>query len=363
MPIITDGIFHADRPSNLANTDDISLPGQQRDDNSELLFNGVVISANILTAGYKCGKPGVHANICHEGTHGDDAGMQGRHTLGRSAILAQAFVDERVLFGFLQETRTPEGQYRVSPFHVVSSGKDAQGLDGSESWVNLDVPYGKIGGRDVYLDRKQIQVCHCEPSILLCTCIAPQLSVLLGSARAIPKTTDHTQQERDAWWKRLTDAIAKCKKDFLVIIGLDVNGKLGSVVSDHVQEHGKEKQCVNGTALHKLVADLNLFVPSTFAHLHQGTTQTFFNPRYQSWKRKDYILVCDKVLALTQRSYVASHIDTTIKRVDHLVVALTMVGSIQPNNSRQWRQQLGRCASPATVCSCTQQRSPTNMGS
>ena len=336
LPCLQDGYFRGARPHQSQDAALFTL-GEAAQPGDHLSIQWSSVSANILSAGFKA-KPNVPSPKEDEGSNDDvDNPTCGRHTCGRSLVLAAAWKEANVLFTFSQEARTDEAEYTISPYVLFSGGRDQWGNDGVEIGVNLDMAYGVCNGVEMKIRREQLQPCHAEPNIILCTCVADMLHILLGSAHALTKTDSHPLEERKAWWQKLSQAISRHRGSALVLIGLDANADVGSVLSQFIGEAKAEKQCSNGECKHKLLQDLHLFVPSTFDHVQEGPGVTFRHPKHHTWKRKDYLLTCGTMFNLVRKAYVPFNIDVSIKRLDHLPVALDFSGTLLRADSPKWR--------------------------
>ena len=350
LPSSTDGIFTANRPTTPANPDDFA-DSQRAHHASQLCFNCRIVSANILTAAEgstnkrtKRGSRLTHSDydvvddvVADYDNLGPLPLQHGRHIVGRSKVLAEQLDAAKVLIVAMQETRAEEGEYFIYPYVIFSGGRTETGLEGSEIWVHTSLVYGSINGIERCINWNHLNVCHSEPSIVLCTFIAPMFHVLIGSAHAPPKTPQHPLPERAHWWDRLLNAIHRHRKTHLVMIGIDANAEMGSIISEWISDHGAEQQCSNGDFLHTWIAGLHLFVPATFANLHTGATTTHMHPEWQVWTRKDYLLVCDTLFPTVQSSFVSDDIDISLGRVDHLPVALSLTGTLQRQEGKEWR--------------------------
>ena len=124
----------------------------------------------------------------------------------------------------------------------------------------------------------------------------------------------------------------------LIIVGLDLNGRLPghheSVSGDLT--HGTPDY--NGQLAAELCARLHLWAPSTFAALHRGTSSTYTHP-LGGQHRIDFLFIGGRARCHQLRSEVVEDFDTMNHNDDHRLVSLTLAGEWRDHNyrARLWR--------------------------
>ena len=125
-----------------------------------------------------------------------------------------------------------------------------------------------------------------EPRMLLVAVRSPSLAldvmVLHAPIESAPA------EDRDAWWARARQAAARRPQQRVALVVLvDGNARLGSVLSEAVGGYDADDENCNGAALHEFMGEQGLLA-----------TNTFFESRLGTWvatsgaeRRGDYVLV------------------------------------------------------------------------
>ena len=101
----------------------------------------------------------------------------------------------------------------------------------------------------------------------------------------------------------------------LFILG-DLNCRVGSVNDHTIGSHAGDLEDEAGSMLRRLCNELELMIPATFSHIHEGPSGTFLAHNGAS-SRIDYILVPQYCQHDVIRSYVDQHIDVMNGDRDH----------------------------------------------
>ena len=191
-------------------------------------------------------------------------------TTGRIQHLDRLLAEAGVNIACFQEARTKGPATRQQPhFWAVSGGmadKSGEANLGCEVWVRRSF---LAGDREITPTAAQITVAAHSPRMLMVALRHPALAIDIVSAHC--PHAGRPKEEAEDFWRQLRAATAR-RTDTCVplVLGIDLNGRLGSETSAHVGDHAADNECQRGEALHQYAKDLDLFVPSTFEGHHRG---------------------------------------------------------------------------------------------
>eukprot|EP00435_Cladocopium_sp_Y103_P028905 s2399_g7.t1 len=143
---------------------------------------------------------------------------------GKLGYLVEQFQAHALLFGGIQEARTPQGSCRCQQVQRFCTGAH-RGSGGVELWLNLQQPYGFVGKKPLYLKPQQIQILEATPRILLARLTAPYLDIVLLVAHA--PHSGKPEQERQAWWTALTTTLHRHCGALPLYVMMDANAAPG----------------------------------------------------------------------------------------------------------------------------------------
>eukprot|EP00438_Fugacium_kawagutii_P030170 Skav221644 [mRNA] locus=scaffold1174:107584:112122:- [translate_table: standard] len=134
------------------------------------------------------------------------------------------------------------------------------------------------------------------------------------------------------WWRTLP-AVLSVERTVPLIVCMDANARLGSLISRHVGGHQPDEETLAGEALHELLAHHDLYLPQTFAHLHEGEGTTWVHSSGKE-SRIDFVAVDGSMFAGVRASKVMD-VDISLSRVDHKPVLVEVeVGLPTPQRLR-----------------------------
>ena len=114
-----------------------------------------------------------------------------------------------------------------------------------------------------------IAIVRASPIVLLVTIRHHNLSLDVVSAHC-PHAGVPADQH-DAFWDKFRAALkARQYRQVSLVIGIDLNGRLGGTTSVHVGGLAPSDECRSGSVFHEVLKENGLFVPSTFEHFHKG---------------------------------------------------------------------------------------------
>ena len=170
-----------------------------------------------------------------------------------------------------QEGRTPKGMSCVEGYAIFASGRTKAGTHGCEIWLSLAIPYAFLQGKPLRFAHDSCKVVHADPTRLLAIIKAVGIEVLVVCAHAPIAKSHHTLL---IWWPYTRALIAKHRRDRDLILCIDANASVGSLQSEAIGSHQAERETPSGALFHEALLEHRIVLPATFAHHHQGPTQS-----------------------------------------------------------------------------------------
>ena len=218
------------------------------------------------------------------------------------------------------------------PFLKLISASN-RGHGGVEVWLNLQALSSKLGWE---ITDKDCVVWR-QDSRLICVhlCIDRRgIDVLCGYA----PQSGRTEKEIKDWWQQVDDVVRNRQWQAPIWFLGDMNGRVGSVVSDSIQDNAPDIEDLGSSCMHEFCRKWDLIAPATFHCFHEGPSMTYVNPRgFES--RIDFILVDKERGQGIHRSYVDENVDTMNGDVDHRVVGLDVMISVNPKKQQGFQRQ------------------------
>ena len=241
-------------------------------------------------------------------------------TSPRMEFLDDAFNNAGLHVVCVQEARTRGPSMRMQKYFMAfTSGSAANGTLGCEVWISKAFP--QPGGISKHVDSSSVVVCHTSPRMLLVTLSTPAVKLAVLSAHA--PTSGSQLCDIAEFWNEVESALDRhLRSDWPLVVGIDGNAKLGSVVSSDIGPLDADVENTSGSRLRSMASKYNLLVPSTFPKHHSGPSATWQGNAGQAPQRIDYIMVSSPWVSDVS-SRVAPEIDITTRRRDHYVVTST----------------------------------------
>ena len=256
-------------------------------------------------------------------------------TVGRHALLEAQFIDLGIDIIGLQETRASTS-CRLSTDHydkLASAAHNGQG--GLALWISKTRPLGWIGHQPLKYKPEAVVVLLATPDQLLVkwTPCAGQ-SVLFCIAHAPHKGYD--EDAKNSWWDTLRKSICIYGRNSHVICFFDANASLGSIQDERVGALHPEDEDTNGAALRQLLAQADLWLPSTFEGLHTGPSATWFSSAAScpTGTRNDYVAIPCDWRSYNITSSTLPDVDVAQSNVDHVAALLQLRGPRPPGRAR-----------------------------
>eukprot|EP00435_Cladocopium_sp_Y103_P071932 s558_g38.t1 len=238
---------------------------------------------------------------------------------GKVQYLRQQMQNLRLNILGLQEARSPAGLSTVGNVIRMSSGCD-KGHHGVELWIHADQPIGFTDGRGCFIDKKQVQALHSDPSRLLVRLVHPCLDcfflVLHGPQSGRPL------QERRTWWEETQCLVQQFCTGLPLYVLMDANAKTGPSLDSVFFAHG-DTASANTEFLLEFLQVNHLCLPCT-TDVHTGPTETWTAIDGLTQHRIDFIAVPQNDLSKCVFSTVLDALEPGNSFDDHCAVALQL---------------------------------------
>ena len=217
---------------------------------------------------------------------------------------------------FLQETRANNTTMLQSQTHIrlVSAASNGQG--GVEIWLLRRHPKT----HRPFCFANQVVVLYADAETLLVKVDYNGLKLLLLNGHA-PHTGRNDSDIR-TYWKHLNDLCLRfATPEYSLIVGLDANAHFQWELLPHVGPHGLEAtQNLAARLFGNLLQARDLFLPTTFAELHEGESWTWTSPANGQHSRCDYLALPRSWREMVHSSWRSTTIDNGGNWKDHLPV-------------------------------------------
>ena len=223
----------------------------------------------------------------------------------------------------IQESRTEAGMSHVDGILRLAGG--AQGhLYGIELWVNLNQPFAYVGSKPRFFRRPDFIIAYADPRLMIAHAANDLIDCWFIVAHA--PHSGRPPQERERWWRVLSDKIQRFVTNSNIFVMIDANATSGP--NDETQVGPLDDVPNNNTEfLRALLQDHALCLPSTFA-CHTGEHTTWTSPDGLYGKRIDFVAVPQHLQQACVRSTVEEDFDLG-NSLDHNLVGVDL----------QWRTQ------------------------
>ena len=293
----------------------------------ELLPDFVLSGRQLHSAGWdriQLGRAELDAaiNSCHDGVEGTPAkhansmrvmtaNVNTLCQLGRIDILDARFAAADVDIVGVQESRTQGDHDRLcTNYRMLSSGATPGGHCGVQLWISK-----KLHCRKVNVD-------PCSSRLLLAHVqLADGLEIICVVAYA--PIEDAPAADKQQFWESLSHNTHKMRKSYpkaAVIIMIDANARVGSVLSKSVRGARPQHENDNGLRLRTAMDDLDCVLLNTVTPAAAGATW-FGGVNQNKGHRIDYIAVDSQVAHLARQGRADDTIDlATQAKTDHIPV-------------------------------------------
>ena len=219
---------------------------------------------------------------------------------------------------FLQETRSKKDQLVISATHFRYAAAAKDGVGGVEIWLAREqASTGKTS-----FSKAATQVLHADPQCLLLKTLYHGVDLLLLTFHAPHSGKDHAVISE--FWQALT---ARVKLHFSkfpnLLVGADANAHFATELEGHIGDAGLEHTTdFGGDCFRRFLLDFDLFVPSTYDHIHRGGHHTWWSFSAGKGARCDYFAVPRAWQSAFFETQVRTSLDEGKAGIDHLPLTL-----------------------------------------
>ena len=205
------------------------------------------------------------------------AGLHG--ATGRVKLLCETLVAHDISLAGFQECRTFRSTMTCMGYRRFASGRDDNACYGVELWV----------AEKGIFNAQAVTVLHTEPTLLLASLPfrGSRLCVLVAHG---PHRV-HSEAYRQAWWERVACLCSAHARDAHWIVLADGNCRVGSHPSSSIGSYQPDVEDSAGGLFRLLLADLECWLPATFATSAIGDGGTLYQKRNGEFVRSDYVAV------------------------------------------------------------------------
>ena len=240
----------------------------------------------------------------------EDGGQQdGLHgATGRISLLDESLWAHQLFLVGIQEARTPVGRSSTRHYCRYSSGCTDAHSFGVELWVAQGPDWPAHQAVVLYKDPTRL--------VVRVSFMNQQLHVFVGHA---PHRAHKFQHRRD-WWNesaRICSAF-KLIGDWIVL--MDANCRVGSIPSRWIGSWQADLEEEIGALFHALLADLCVWLPSTFEGVMQGAGGTLLQRCSGELQRSDYVGLPGAWQSFHTCAWVAPEVTAGHSSPDHFAV-------------------------------------------
>ena len=129
-------------------------------------------------------------------------------------------------------------------------------------------------------------------------------------------------KDRDPWWQYLRSKLSKLRKGAELVLAGDFNAGFSASVLHRVGDLVWPVQHPSPVGLSRILAEHDLWLPSTFSTCHVGPHDTWISPTGVTGSRLDYVAIPSGWCVPTAGSWIDFSLDWGQSRVDHYGICL-----------------------------------------
>ena len=234
------------------------------------------------------------------------------------SLIEQMRAADISIFAF-QETRL-RTSLRLSDdnFHLFHSPANTRGHFGMLIGITKRNPFVTIDHGEAHplgwFQTKDFMVLVAEPRLLILRICHPCINCILIAAHA--PHTGASESDIEAYWEYVGKQIPAKYDQWARILLADANCRFGDAPNRHIGAHGAETSTGKSDAFAQFVSSQYLFLPATFADLHQGPTGTWRHSN-GTWTRNDVIGLPFDWPFLVCQSWTDEDLDFSLAKEDH----------------------------------------------
>ena len=141
------------------------------------------------------------------------------------------------------------------------------------------------------------------------------------------------------WWHRVSKILIASDEGLPWVLAMDANVRVGDSCSSSIGPHQPDSSDEVSEVMHDLLQRIQVYLPSTFAHIMQGPGGTLMQKRNQQFDRSDFLGLPLRWAEQQQMAWVEPAISVGHRCVDHLAVVVeisVMEAGPQPETGVTW---------------------------
>ena len=233
---------------------------------------------------------------------------------GNHRYLEEQFEHQGYHLVMLQETKSAAGQCESSRYYRLASPADRYW--GVSIWFSKRLGIFELDGTPIVPSEADLRVLVATPRLL-----AAQVMVGTDKIGLLAAHCPHQVQpeERDAFMRELRDVLGVMKRAQFLVCGIDLNGRLPVDQAGVTGDLEFDEPDATGTLAAEVLADMGMWAPTTFSHIHVGDSATHCH-HTGAESRIDYVLLGGRAVVTEARSRVNHEIDNGSPNLDHWAV-------------------------------------------
>ena len=257
----------------------------------------------------------------------DQSGFTGRARYLREQLQAMG-----VHIAALQEARSSVDTTYVSDTHVrFCTARDPKGNFGCELWFSRKIPFVDASGTQALFHPNDFLTVASGPRELLVRFSRAGTRILFVCIHAPVGGSP----ERESWWKELRHRIRRFSRNALVFLAGDFNTGFHHSIPSRVGDLVWSSAHGAPAGLEGILADHDLWVPSTFSPCHTGSHDTWLSPSGTTGARLDYFAIAATWCVPDASSWVDTSLDWGQSRVDHFGLGLVTLFPLRLDKGRE----------------------------
>ena len=223
-------------------------------------------------------------------------------------------------------TRNESDKWTIfrTPISTGLSAASDKGVGGCELWVSRQHPYLTQNGKPVYFQRSQFQVILADPQILL---------VAASSGRSTPPDLYSARSQQWTRQEHYSEMVEQTWQRYWRTMYVDDTLSYVLTQTPQLPESQPNVGCYGPISteedprpFHDLLSTHELFVPSTFEHIHNGESCTWTSNDGMMSKRLDYIVIPLVWNNMTLSTFVDFDIHSGVGGIDHFALCMKLDG-------------------------------------
>ena len=227
-----------------------------------------------------------------------------------------------------QETKGKEGSCSSKNYLRLSTDSDSHW--GVAVWFSKQRGLFTSNGSPCRVAEEDVRILYKAPRLLILSVSALGRQFVIVSGHC-PHSTKPA--EAKAFFQTLQQCLQQNKEAAMVILGIDLNGRLptGAEGITGDLKHGEPDS--NGWSLLALARNLNLWFPATYSDFHVGDTATYRQANGAT-HRIDFIGVGGMTVVREIQSRVVDEFDTANPNEDHSPVSIDLTCHMEDSDGR-----------------------------